>query len=144
MFSDNPSYLPTHWNLIAAVLRLSAKYDIKGLRHRVITVLDRYFPTTFAELTAQSDLTTQAARHYAVSVIKLAREVNILHILPVAFYVAATRSMKDLCSIPEHDNLSYSDMLVCMRGRERLIDAGRRLAFDPFLSSLSNKCCNIL
>ncbi|KAJ7814553.1 hypothetical protein B0H14DRAFT_2522183 [Mycena olivaceomarginata] len=86
---------------VLSVLRCSDKYEVEYLRRRALVHLSYDFPTTLTALDAAS--AKESATNFreiwiesilasaCVAVIQLARQVNALWLLPIAFYELATR-----------------------------------------------------
>jgi hypothetical protein len=120
--------LPTQWDLLAGVLRLSTKYSISVLRHRAVAILTQYWPITLATYKAATPATIKTSEEYAVRAIKLARECDVRSIIPVAFYFLAWRPLSQIFA--ERD-LDYDDIASCVMGRDRLRIAARTQVYTP-------------
>ncbi|KAJ7490879.1 hypothetical protein FB451DRAFT_1124445 [Mycena latifolia] len=97
-----PEYFPafpsrTDFDTIVGCLRLSHKYGVDYLRRRALVHLSSAYHTTLAEGDASLDSDSCALKKmswtdpdnslpYEIFVIELAREVDVLWILPAAFY----------------------------------------------------------
>ncbi|KAF7297730.1 BTB domain-containing protein [Mycena kentingensis (nom. inval.)] len=111
---------------LAAILRLSKKYDIPELRRRCVGRLKNEFSTTLAAYDKSRSSTIDirspddedcSELAFNVLAVKLAREVGIYSILPSAFYtINLCLSAQGLqCKVVE--DLSLADQLVVFRGR---------------------------
>lgn len=81
---------------VAAILRLSSKYQVGHLRRRMVEHLEAtYYPTTFDAYKALSAPEVPAAQH--MSAIQLLTETNVQRLLPAAFFscLAATKGQYD-------------------------------------------------
>lgn len=90
---------PTHTeiNIIAGVLRLSAKYQVDYLRQRAIRHLDTLYPTTLAAFDQRSETrTTPWKDNTAFCVSLLGREMDLLWILPSVLYCVCSCPIEDI------------------------------------------------
>ncbi|KAF7297738.1 BTB domain-containing protein [Mycena kentingensis (nom. inval.)] len=118
-----PNEVPT-FEQLAAVLRLSKKYDIPELRRQCVARLKDSFPSTLAgfdkaleNLEAPSNMSYIA---FYAAVVNLARTVGLWSVLPPVFYSIATLFLEDGMHSKELENLELADELVCFRGRSKM------------------------
>ncbi|KIM91580.1 hypothetical protein PILCRDRAFT_733 [Piloderma croceum F 1598] len=137
-FVDNE---PLPLVVIAAFLRLGRKYNIQQLYSEALKRLEFEFPSTFEEYDRSSGSFTlidvQDVGHDAslFAVINLARENDILHILPAAFYIACTclngkefiEAMESL-EAPTHE-LSVFDQRVVIKGWHSIVEKQAKTTF---------------
>ncbi|KAJ7157727.1 hypothetical protein C8R46DRAFT_1225271 [Mycena filopes] len=121
--------------VIAAHIRLGTKYDFRGLLDLALERLTYENPTTLEEYDARKLSDTRRIVFYdgiEFDVITLARENNILSVLPCAFYRLAIRAHTDPVEnlfegVEKADgaraSISLHDLRVCMSGREKLMRA---------------------
>ncbi|KAJ6584638.1 hypothetical protein B0H19DRAFT_924925 [Mycena capillaripes] len=112
--------------LIAAILRLSRKYDFAMFRKDCIRRLKKEFPTTLKEYDDPHDdwKLIQYEHGILLSIISLAREIGLLSILPLACCLMVTINNKIYLTRilnPEDASLNDSDRLVCLRGFANLL-----------------------
>ncbi|KAF7297721.1 BTB domain-containing protein [Mycena kentingensis (nom. inval.)] len=134
--------LPT-FDEIAAVLRLSQKYDIPAFRKTCVARLCSEYPVQLP-LYEQSGLGMQSKIKYpadldksqlfslTVKVVNLAREVGLYSVLPYAFYHIASSSL-DTGILSEHFHaLGVADQITCLQGHARLLESYRQTPFKCF------------
>ncbi|KAJ7778675.1 hypothetical protein DFH07DRAFT_730644 [Mycena maculata] len=87
---DPETFLPpqtgTTFEKIAAILRLSTKYEVEYLRQRALEHLSTGYSTSFLQWTIKTSATFTALPCDALDTIILARKVDCPWILPTAFY----------------------------------------------------------
>ncbi|KAJ7188680.1 hypothetical protein C8R46DRAFT_877613 [Mycena filopes] len=116
---------------IAAHVRLGVKYEFRGLLELALERLTTDFPTTLEEYDAHQLCDTRRIVFYdgiEFDIITLARENNILSVLPCAFYRLAIRTDAGLFEGVEkadgtRASISFHDLRVCVAGREKLMRA---------------------
>ncbi|TDL16710.1 hypothetical protein BD410DRAFT_755231 [Rickenella mellea] len=93
-------YMPTTFEIISALLRMSTKYQMDGLRSEIIAHLGVIYPVTIEKYVETGKPDTQLSlfppfegQHFAVS--NLARETGALVLLPAALWKASCE--------PEHN-----------------------------------------
>jgi hypothetical protein len=149
LYSYFKTLRPAEFDTVAAVLRLSQKYFVQHLREQSLAHLEREWPSTLSDWDVRerqaTDHTGQYAprKHYThpISVINLARELSLDHLLPAAFFdlcrygpskiaagsSAQTSGSKDKGNgsnsafpkrITEASRLSDIDLCAALRGRE--------------------------
>ncbi len=137
---------------MAAVLRLSTKYLIEHLRQRCLIHLGLDWPSTLEGWDLrEKDAVDDAGRYsprdtcpHPILVINLAKELDLSHLLPAAFYdlsrygprriVSGTPNPALSCSPPPDSSSSESQTLYLDRDELRMILIGRE-AGQRFLSS---------
>ncbi|RDB23638.1 hypothetical protein Hypma_009296 [Hypsizygus marmoreus] len=78
----------TSYEAVAGILRLSTKYDVQYLRQRAILHLDTLFPLTLEEFATRNELRTiPPHKDLVFDASLLAREVDVLWILPQVLYI---------------------------------------------------------
>ena len=88
----------------AALLRLSMKYEMSGVRKILIHRIQKHYPVTMNDYErVMTEHGTAAAAAFTLSphpneVLKLFWECEVKHCLPVAFYEATTRGINSLTS----------------------------------------------
>ncbi|KAF7297722.1 BTB domain-containing protein [Mycena kentingensis (nom. inval.)] len=126
---DRPEFMA-----LAAVLRLSNKYDIPLFRQRCIARLKSEFPSSLSsfdtafKLDGWQNIAMPAdwtMSKISVAVINLAREVGLYSVLPVAFYTIVNRyganvEMDGILSDVLDGLHSRADEIICLRGHARM------------------------
>ena len=113
--------LETVLNFIQGILRLSTKYIIRYLRQRCISLFLTKFPSTLDGYTFKAGASNRE-KYKSDSVmraINLARQNNVLEVLPYAFYCIARLQHKRIMKDRPMD-ISWKDKALCLVGRERL------------------------
>ncbi|KII86150.1 hypothetical protein PLICRDRAFT_700276 [Plicaturopsis crispa FD-325 SS-3] len=141
----------TSFSVTAGILRLSTKYDVAYLRHRAIHQLRDVHPTTLKEWDDRTHIpliSDVATSHFAI--VNLARETDVLMILPAALYRCSMHSVSDIFNgLVQPDGsrteLSQTDKLLCLNARECFACHEPMLAFmgnpDYVADSLSTQWC---
>ncbi|KAF7297745.1 hypothetical protein MKEN_01398100 [Mycena kentingensis (nom. inval.)] len=120
---------------VAAILRLSKKYDIAAFRQRCLQLLKYDFPITFPKYSMAYKSLFSAKIAYAgplpvsvalVEVINLAREAGLYSILPAAFYRFLNFTRLGEFSNQIMQALSLADQVVCLQGHARMTDTYAR------------------
>jgi hypothetical protein len=105
---------------IQGILRLSTKYIIRYLRQRCISLFLTKFPSTLDGYTLKSASNREKYKSDNVMrAIALARENNVLEVLPYAFYCIARLPHKRILKERPMD-ISWKDKAMTLVGRERL------------------------
>nr|GAT55191.1 predicted protein [Mycena chlorophos] len=111
-FRAEPIELP----VLAALLRLTKKYDIPGIRQPLVERLKQEFPTKLQEFSPREDWTLLPAadspNETVVGLINLAREIGLYTILPALFYSLDFSDVQDTA----FQLLSEADQVACFRG----------------------------
>ncbi|KAF7296521.1 hypothetical protein HMN09_01059000 [Mycena chlorophos] len=111
-FRAGPIELP----VLAALLRLTKKYDIPGIRQPLVERLKQEFPTTLEAFSPIKDWTLLPAgdspNETVVGLINLAREIGLYTILPTLFYSLDFSDVQDKA----FQLLSEADQVTCFRG----------------------------
>lgn len=113
--------LETILTFIQGILRLSTKYIIRYLRQRCISLLLTKFPSTLDGYTLKATASNQkkCKSDNVMRAITLARQNNVLEILPYAFYCIARLPHKRILKERPMD-ISWKDKALTLVGRERL------------------------
>ncbi|KAJ6546873.1 hypothetical protein B0H19DRAFT_1162841 [Mycena capillaripes] len=142
-----PAPAPTTFEKVAAILRLSTKYEVEHLRKRALEHLSTGYPTSLAQWrTLEGSLphaTFPVLPSDALATINLAREVACPWVLPTAFYEYCK------CTVPAEIfrgttqegvllSLSDPDKQLCLEARERQ-QAGKDV--ESFLTTLPLEAC---
>ena len=108
-------------DFISGILRLSTKYVIRSLRHRCISLLSSKFPTSFKAYNSKvaSNTHERFKSDSVMRVVNLARETDVLQILPYAYYCVARVSCRRMLRHKETD-IDWQTKATCLVGRERL------------------------
>jgi hypothetical protein len=112
--------------MVAAFLRLGTKYEISELRTEAIRRLFNDFPRDFAIFNRRTTSTSLINERTAADVVNLAREMNILSILPAALdrcceiyttgeILGGRRRQDGSMAI-----MSVHDQRICLLGRDEL------------------------
>ncbi|KAF8127526.1 hypothetical protein K438DRAFT_2000673 [Mycena galopus ATCC 62051] len=101
---------PSTFQIVAAVLRMSHKYDVDVLRKRALVHLSRRFHTTLNGRDDES-LDPDFGGRSLLAVITLARQIDALWILPYAFYCVCANPCADEYIINDAVLHCYSSML---------------------------------
>ncbi|KAJ7175364.1 hypothetical protein C8R46DRAFT_890768 [Mycena filopes] len=108
---------------LAAILRLSKKYDLSLFREDCLNRLKTEFPTTLREYIDLDHLPFQPDHALVYfTVISLAKEIGLHSILPLAYYFL-WENEKNRSKIldPNDVDLSPSDRLACLLGYTNLL-----------------------
>jgi hypothetical protein len=113
--------LETVLTFIQGILRLSTKYIIRYLRQRCISLFLTKFPSTLRGYTLKAGALNREKykSDNVMRAINLARENNVLEVLPYAFYCIARQPHKRILKDRPMD-ISWKDKALCLIGRERL------------------------
>ena len=113
--------LETVLTFIEGILRLSTKYIIRYLRQRCISLFLTKFPSTLDGYTLKAGALNREKykSDNVMRAINLARQNNVLEILPYAFYCIARLPHKRILKDRPMD-ISWKDKTVSLIGRERL------------------------
>jgi len=132
----------TEFPILAGVLRLSTKYNVKNLRQISLTHLTNIYPTTL-EAWEQRDATRTISgdEPSPLAVLQLAKDANVQGILPAVMYRLTTHSVEDIFDgmtwNGTHIDTNETDRRTCLLARQTLITAKRR-AIAAFLRSSSD------
>ncbi|KAF8216883.1 hypothetical protein K438DRAFT_1658392 [Mycena galopus ATCC 62051] len=117
--------------VIGAFLQLGRKYDFKELFDSAVARLTSDFPTTLQGYMTASHKGSSKAIHFypgwIFDIITLARENNILSVLPSAYYWAVnSRNIDKLFhgvtrNDGTHASLPLADLRICLVGQQRLL-----------------------
>ncbi|KDQ56620.1 hypothetical protein JAAARDRAFT_79138 [Jaapia argillacea MUCL 33604] len=133
---------PQPMKVVAALLRLGRKYIIPQIYDEALSCLTTDFPATLKEWNAHKNIDFKRILEIdslEVEAIVLARELNLLSILPIAFYrTAAAPYISHAKSILSDRSLSPRDKALVLVGREELF-AYQHEQF--WTQSLSEDCC---
>ncbi|TFK49217.1 hypothetical protein OE88DRAFT_1736862 [Heliocybe sulcata] len=127
----------TDFEVVAAVLRLSTKYDVPSYRQRAIKQLALVFPTTLDAWKSRE----RRSRLYssfienAGAVVGLARETHVRALIPSAMYTCCemgTEAILKAKADPAASKLGLSsyDRRCCLLGRQKLVNAWRAELFS--------------
>ncbi|KAJ7496920.1 hypothetical protein FB451DRAFT_1018622 [Mycena latifolia] len=126
----NPTFLLQEaipFPVVAALVRLGRKYDFQDLFDKAVERLTFENPTTLEEYDLRPE-PYRSARivHYSgitFDMITLARENNIMTVLPCAYYRAVDRHTQIMDGIPNGatGSLALVDQRRCILGRETLM-----------------------
>ena len=113
--------LETVLTFIQGILRLSTKYIIRYLRQRCISLFLTKFPSTLDGYTLKAGASNREKykSDNVMRAINLARQNNVLEVLPYAFYCIARLPHKRILKDRPMD-ISWKDKAMCLVGRERL------------------------
>ncbi|KAJ7162302.1 hypothetical protein C8R46DRAFT_903935 [Mycena filopes] len=133
--------------LIAAILRLSTKYNVDFLRRRALAHVSSLYPTTLKEWDQRQDTAMEVFNARPFAVLLLAKETGHQALLPACMYLCADSVDIDdildgLKSIDgKHIELDWSDKRACIRGRQNLLLALRSEVFAFLTGSLAIPNC---
>ncbi|KAJ7213122.1 hypothetical protein GGX14DRAFT_620272 [Mycena pura] len=133
--------------MIAAILRLSTKYNVEFLRRRTLAHIASLYPTTLQEWDQRLDNAMEVFNARPFAVFLLAKETGHHALLPACMYLCAdTVDINDildgLASIDgKHIELEWVDKRACIRGRQNLLLALRSEVF-AFLTNLKIPNCS--
>ncbi|KIK02834.1 hypothetical protein K443DRAFT_96264 [Laccaria amethystina LaAM-08-1] len=126
-YSSHFNNLPPHSDLgtlvdfISGILRLSTKYVFHSLRRRCIFLLLSKFPTSFAayDMKVASRTHERFSSDSIMRVIHLARENDVLQILPYAYYRVARVAGRRILKHKQSD-IDWKIKAMCLVGGNRL------------------------
>ena len=134
--------------VLAAVLRLSTKYNVKGLRHIALSHLLDAYPTTIDTWDNRDAALPFAPEQCPPMVVmQLVKEFSITSILPTVMYCCSIRSLSDILDgVRWKDSqlsLNPADQRACLIARQTLITAKRR-NISSFLNAVDgiSTCSN--
>ncbi|KAJ7782687.1 hypothetical protein B0H16DRAFT_1493980 [Mycena metata] len=114
--------------VVIALVRLGRKYEFTALLRSAVERLNFDHPTTLKELSLRLPIPGRILRYpgIVIDVITLARENNILSVLPEAYYRALRHTQADIFDgVPRGDttvaSLASIDQRRCVVGREALL-----------------------
>jgi len=115
---------------ISGILRISTKYNMQQIRNKCMSMIQDKFPSTLAGC----DDVIKRKLLYSPSeidrLIPLARETNIPHVLPWAFYLCTQMGPDDIL---KNTVLSWKDKALCLAGKECLWEAMKTLTHNFIL-----------
>ncbi|EPQ53807.1 hypothetical protein GLOTRDRAFT_44887 [Gloeophyllum trabeum ATCC 11539] len=125
------------FEVVAAVLRLSTKYDVPSYRQRAIRQLALIYPTTLDGWDARnrrSDLYSGFIEQ-AAAVVGLARETHVRALIPSAMYTCCEMGTGHILKAKADPaksilGLSSYDRRCCLLGRQKLVTAWRSEVFS--------------
>ena len=126
--------------VLSGVLRLSTKYNVKGLRQIAMSHLNNAYPITLEAWDKRdAALPFSPEECPPIAVMQLAREANVPNILPIVMYCCSIRSLADILDgvtwNGTHFALSSTDQRTCLIARQALLTAKRRTVstfLNPF------------
>ncbi|KAJ6616627.1 hypothetical protein B0H10DRAFT_1799065 [Mycena sp. CBHHK59/15] len=133
--------------LIAAILRLSTKYNVDFLRRRALAHISSLYPTTLQEWDQRKDTSMEVFNARPFAVLLLAKETGHQALLPACMYLCADSVdindiLDGLKSIDgKHLELDWPDKRACIRGRQNLLLALRSEVFAFLTGSLAIPNC---
>ncbi|KAJ7502583.1 hypothetical protein B0H11DRAFT_1712347 [Mycena galericulata] len=133
--------------LIAAILRLSTKYNVDVLRRRALAHISSLYPTTLQEWDLRKDTAMEVFNARPFAVLLLAKETGHQALLPACMYLCADSvDINDILdgvkSIDgKHLELDWPDKRSCIRGRQNLLLALRSEVFAFLTGSLAIPNC---
>ncbi|KAJ7638481.1 hypothetical protein FB45DRAFT_903008 [Roridomyces roridus] len=137
----------TDFLLIAAILRLSTKYNVDSLRRRSLNHIASLYPTTLQEWEIRKDTAMEVFNARPFAVLLLAKETRHHALLPASFYLCADSIeindiLDGVSSIDgKHLELDWPDKRSCIRGRQNLLLALRSEVFAFLTGSLTIPNC---
>ncbi|KAJ7037764.1 hypothetical protein C8F04DRAFT_998754 [Mycena alexandri] len=115
------------FRLVAAMLRLSKKYDFPLFRHDCVRRLKQEFPTSLAEYNKVSNrwtFLTTGGQSIKLAVISLAKEIGLPSILPINYLLIITdykgSAMQKILD-PNNQSVNASDRIACLLGYTKLL-----------------------
>ncbi|KAJ7057702.1 hypothetical protein C8F01DRAFT_991607 [Mycena amicta] len=133
--------------LIAALLRLSTKYNVDFLRRRALAHISSLYPTTIQDWEQRKDNAIEVFNARPFAVFLLAKETGHQALLPACMYLCAdTVDINDILdglkSIDgKHIELDWPDKRACIRGRQNLLLALRAEVFGFLTGGLKIPNC---
>ncbi|KAF7293785.1 Glutamine amidotransferase type-1 domain-containing protein [Mycena chlorophos] len=137
----------TSFTLIAAILRLSTKYNVDFLRRRALAHISSLYPTTLQDWEQRKDTAIEVFNARPFAVFQLAKETGHQALLPACMYLCAdTVDINDILDgLPgidgRHIELDWPDKRACIRGRQNLLLALRADVFGFLTGSLKIPNC---
>jgi hypothetical protein len=133
--------------VVAGILRLSTKYDVRYLRQRATRHLLNVYSATLDEWDQRNSAIIPAFSGRPLAVLCLAREVDIPILLPAAMYGCATSAFEILLDGAtlrdgSHIELDWRDKRSCIVARSCLSDALLGRIFNFLLCSPPSGCSN--
>ena len=140
----------TDFFVVAAVLRLSTKYEVPYLRERSIKALEQLYPpelTAFeASIPGTSRIRSFPGRVFAA--VNLARECNVATVLPVALFRCCTgMNVVELLDGVfgkdglAHHALDWTDKRLCLIARSVLETRARKYTMAFLMGPPPNSVC---
>ncbi|RDB30260.1 hypothetical protein Hypma_007308 [Hypsizygus marmoreus] len=126
-----PPPTPTHMDIVAGILRLSTKYDVEYLRRRAIRHLDTLYPLTLSTFDKRQDTrTTPWKDNTAFFVSLLAREFDLLWLLPCVLYCVCSCPVRDIVGgfvwNADRMQMHTDDQAACLRALLLLANAEQK------------------
>ncbi|CAK5268366.1 unnamed protein product, partial [Mycena citricolor] len=129
--------------LIAAILRLSTKYNVEFLRRRALAHISSLYPTKLSDWDQRKDNAMEVFNARPFAVFLLAKETGHQALLPACMYLCADSvDINDILDGLEsidgtHIELDWPDKRACIRGRQNLLLALRSEVFAFLTGSLA-------
>jgi hypothetical protein len=119
---------PADFSVVAGILRLSTKYEVRYLRQRATQHLLSVYSATLDEWDQRKSGIIPSFSGRPLAVLCLAREVDIPILLPAAMYGCVTSALEILLDGAtlhdgSHVELDWRDKRSCIVARSRLSDA---------------------
>jgi len=141
-----PPPAPTTFEKVAAILRLSTKYEVENLRKRALDHLSSGYPTSLAQWREYGLplATFPVLPSDALATINLAREVDCPWVLPTAFYdyckfTGPAEIFRGTAQEGVLLTLCDADKQLCLEAREAQREASKDL--ENFLTALLPDNC---
>ncbi|KAL1742703.1 hypothetical protein HDZ31DRAFT_42657 [Schizophyllum fasciatum] len=109
-FQPPKDHTRTVMNFLPGLLRLATKYRFRAFREKSITILAALFPSALP-----SEIACKWKPSFAIELIQIARQVNILELLPYA-YLCLTDALKDSDDIYKLPQLDWMDKAAALSG----------------------------
>jgi hypothetical protein len=127
MFSIRPIPLFLRQDLVvlAGILRMATKYDVRSLRLAAILPLQQLFPSTLAEWDERLKRRFSPGYASPVIAINLARETSVYQILPAAMAYFVTRASKNMRG--RHEDLGFENLQSFLKVKQHCQESIARL-----------------
>jgi len=132
----------TSFMLIAAILRLAAKYNVEYLHQCAFRQLASLYPTTLDAWDKRVDNAIEVFEARPFAVLRLAKETGHTSLLPACMYLCADSiNLNDildgLASVDgKHIELEWAEKRACLRARQNLLLALRSRIFKFLMSTI--------
>lgn len=126
---DGPA--PIQW--VSTILRLGQKYQVDFIVTEAVRRLNQECPTkashSFISGITRTNSSISDHKHggMGITIVNLARQFNLRHLLPYALYLCSKLTVEQLVNgiileDESRERLSPNDLIACLKGRDQLLD----------------------